>query len=462
MESVILSKTIKYKFTSLSQMSNSNEYNFFGIVIDSSFPLYNEVPSPHYECVLKIIDDKYLQNSSNLKTLIIKAENKNKIPYIKRIGSIIRVIYGTYKNNSKIYLNFQIKEVNEKASWCIFDIESHKLSQASDLYYIEQKEDKEIIIFLSEYFNNLLFENLDISLRNVQLINRKEDDKDSLVLVIEKEKKDDHLVLFIQDESDACELHVFNYFDFIMVGDVIRIRSYRIFKDNVLVLNEWGNLLIISKKSMIYKNFMNKIIHLYNSKYENKQIPLFLNNNILHQETEFSFPDIITESLILTVVNPPLSIRQTSIRDLFEKENIFISIFSIISIVPINPILNCVNIMCQNCQNSFNISEVELDENKFICFKCNLEVEAKIYFNMEIYVKEKEEDDELIKLYLCDYDDEGDNFLGISAKEVLTNGTAIKILEKNINRIMNEKSKVKVLIERNEEVYRIIGEYEYV
>lgn len=461
MESTIPSGTIKYKYTSLSQMSNSNEYNFFGIVIDSSFPLYKKVPSPHYECILKIIDDKYLKISSNLKTVIIKAKNKNQIPYIKRLGSIIRVIYGTFKNNSKIYLNFQISEVNQKASWCIFDNESYIISQASNLYYTMQKEDKEIITSLSDYFNNLLFENLGISSRNAQLINRKENDRDSLVLVVGKAKNDDHLVLFIQDETDACELHVFNYFDFIMIGDVIRIRSYRIYNNNVLVLNEWGNLLIISKRSKIYKNCMNKIIHLYNSKYEKEQIPLFLNENI-SQETELAFPDITTESLSLTVVNPPLSIRQTSITDLFEKENKFISIFSIISIIPTNPILNCVNIMCLNCQNSFNISEIELNENKFKCIRCNIEVEAKIFFNMAIYVREKEEDDELIKLHLCDYDDEGRNFLGISAKEVLTNGTAIKIMEKNIKKIMNEKSRVKLLLERNEDIYRIIGQYEYV
>ena len=74
-----------------------------------------------------------------------------------------------------------------------------------------------------------------------------------------KVELDDQLVFFIQDETDGCELHTYKYFDFIKENDVIRVRSYKVFDSDVLVLNEFGNILNVPSFSNYYKVFMNNL-----------------------------------------------------------------------------------------------------------------------------------------------------------------------------------------------------------
>ena len=74
MQSLINDRIItKYKYTSLADMTTSNQYNFYGIVIDSSFPSNNTLPESHYECILKVIDISYTHSSPIILTLIIKS-----------------------------------------------------------------------------------------------------------------------------------------------------------------------------------------------------------------------------------------------------------------------------------------------------------------------------------------------------------------------------------------------------
>ena len=84
-------------------------------------------------------------------------------------------------------------------------------------------------------------------------------DRDLLVHVVKKVELDDQLVFFIQDETDGCELHTYKYFDFIKENDVIRVRSYKVFNSDVLVLNEFGNILEVPAYSHCYKTFMNNL-----------------------------------------------------------------------------------------------------------------------------------------------------------------------------------------------------------
>ena len=82
------------------------------------------------------------------------------------------------------------------------------------------------------------------------LVNRLKEgsDKDLLVHIVKKVELDDQLVFFIQDETDGCELHTYKYFDFIKENDVIRIRSYKVFNSDVLLLILLNNLVrVISR-----------------------------------------------------------------------------------------------------------------------------------------------------------------------------------------------------------------------
>ena len=464
MQSLINDRIItKYKYTSLADMTTSNQYNFYGIVIDSSFPSNNTLPESHYECILKVIDISYTHSSPIILTLIIKSRSKNQIPYIHKIGDVIRIINGTFKPKSKAYLNLLNESVAEKGSWCVFDGDNYTIYGGSSSSIPFEQRDLDNVASLSQFYKSLVGEENVLYARNEKLINRKDDDRDAIVLVAGKEELDDKVVFFVQDETDACELHAFKYFNFVNVGDVIRVRSYRLFNQTVMVLNQWGNILLFNKASGMYKKFMNQVIEVYNTKMMNTGTEVHYKFDEGYKKNKKATKTKEDKELIISVSNAHSSTVEIPFSSLTQKDSTFILTVSVIHMSPINPILNSINVLCPNCNNTFDISEVELTKkNTFKCPSCDTEVKAKLHFNMKILAKENAFSDDIIQLYLCDYDNEGENFLGAKAEEVLANGNEIKRIERNIKNILNEKSRVRVLVERcTENVLRIIGKYSY-
>ena len=68
-------------------------------------------------------------------------------------------------------------------------------------------------------------------------------DKDLKVHIIKKVELDDRFVFFIRDATDGCKLLTYKYYDFIKENGVVRIRSYKVFDSDALVLNKFGNIL---------------------------------------------------------------------------------------------------------------------------------------------------------------------------------------------------------------------------
>ena len=263
-------------------MKEQGEYNFYAIIYDASFPKEEDnfailpgtkEPLPKYSCVLKLIDQttNCLTNPTNFReniiTLIIQANEKENIPYVHQIGDIIRVHRGVYVPKAKrnVYLNL-LKGNQFKGSWCIFsandDKDADKPYLCSHKKYTYESQDKKNIESIRAWIKNYLV--LDHSLvyfNQNTLANRVKEgsDKDLLVHVVKKIELDDQLVFFIQDATDGCELHTYKYYDFIKENDVIRVRSYKVFDSDVLVLNEFGNILNVPTFSNCYKVFMNNL-----------------------------------------------------------------------------------------------------------------------------------------------------------------------------------------------------------
>ena len=273
---------LKYTYVSFDDMKEQGEYNFYAIIYDASFPKEEDnfailpgtkEPLPKYSCVLKLIDQttNCLTNPTNFReniiTLIIQANEKENIPYVHQIGDIIRVHRGVYVPKAKrnVYLNL-LKGNQFKGSWCIFsandDKDADKPYLCSHKKYTYESQDKKNIESIRTWIKNYLV--LDHSLvyfNQNTLANRVKEgsDKDLLVHVVKKIELDDQLVFFIQDATDGCELHTYKYYDFIKENDVIRVRSYKVFDSDVLVLNEFGNILNVPTFSNYYKVFMNNL-----------------------------------------------------------------------------------------------------------------------------------------------------------------------------------------------------------
>jgi len=90
----------RYEYSNIKSFSNQGDYNFYGIIYDATFPLQED--SNTYTCNLKIVDPEMnlLTNPQDFNdqviNLIIKSSHVDALPFIHRIGDVIRVHRAVY------------------------------------------------------------------------------------------------------------------------------------------------------------------------------------------------------------------------------------------------------------------------------------------------------------------------------------------------------------------------------
>jgi hypothetical protein len=265
-----LNHTIKYKYSIFSDLVEQGEYNFYGVVYDSSFPLEEE-KTGKYSCTIKLIDHSTncLSNpndfNDNIICLTIKSSDKENIPYIHQIGDIIRIHRGFYspKKKRNVYLNL-CNDHKINGSWCLYSVNNNiaePIACSNKTYNIEE-QDKENIETYKAWSKNYLGKNKALVYPyQIKLEERNEEgnDKDLLAHVVKKVETNDQIILFIQDETDGCELHTYKYYNFIKENDIIRVRAYKTFDNTSLILNEFGNILVLPQFSACYKEFYDRL-----------------------------------------------------------------------------------------------------------------------------------------------------------------------------------------------------------
>ena len=265
-----LNHTIKYKYSIFSDLVEQGEYNFYGVVYDSSFPLEEE-KTGKYSCTIKLIDHSTncLSNpndfNDNIICLTIKSSDKENIPYIHQIGDIIRIHRGFYspKKKRNVYLNL-CNDHKINGSWCLYSVNNNiaePIACSNKAYNIEE-QDKENIETYKAWSKNYLGKNKALVYPyQIKLEERNEEgnDKDLLAHVVKKVETNDQIILFIQDETDGCELHTYKYYNFIKENDIIRVRAYKTFDNSSLILNEFGNILVLPQFSACYKEFYDRL-----------------------------------------------------------------------------------------------------------------------------------------------------------------------------------------------------------
>ena len=265
-----LNHSIKYKYSMFSDLIEQGEYNFYGVIYDSSFPL-EETTTGKYSCTIKLIDQNTncLSNpndfNENIIYLTIKSSEKENIPYIHNIGDVIRIHHGFYspKNKRNVYLNV-CKGNKVNGSWCLYSVNNNTLEPyaCSNKKYTIEEQDKENIETYKSWSKSYLGKNKSLAYPyqiNLEERNEEGDGKDLLAQVVKKVELGDQIVLFIQDDTDGCELHTYKYYNFIKENDIIRVRSYKTFDNSSLTLNESGNILVIPQFSACYKEFYDKL-----------------------------------------------------------------------------------------------------------------------------------------------------------------------------------------------------------
>jgi hypothetical protein len=532
------------KYTKLSELSEPGEYNCYGIIYDASFPQIQEQSqqgASKYECTIKLIDENinFLNCAdvstfnNNIITLIIKSQFKEKIPYIHTIGDIIRIHSGIYshKNKKNIYLQIATTTKGQtNASWCIFsglispDDDNNKTILpilSSKRYYQFDTEDKIIIKELRNFIKNKLSIPKSIcfpmeTALDKRIINK---ENDTTVKVNYKTELDDKYIYYVQDDTDICELQTNKYFDFIHVGDIIRIRSYRFTEKNILSTNQFSNILIIPKTLGYYKEFQEKIkeqkikndkdkknkkginnndintseneplinfeeyISLnnpkinninYKSKYKSNIIPLNeenenenkkLNLFNINDYNDSSMIDQIEKKIKLSVIDFNPNNKPKKFSQIIRSQEDNIIEVQIIKYHPTN-LIKCVKYICNKCKTN---SSIENDfkanlNSSFICPYCESVFVPNFYYNMVFECIEKKKADKIIILHLNTYDGEGESIFGIMP----TNFNLQNEQKNKLNKILNElieckgyiKLKVrKVYLNNKGIIFRIVGDY---
>ena len=262
--------TVKYKYTAFEDLKEQGEYNFYAVVYDASFPL-EESTSKKYSCTLKLIDQttNCLTNpndfNNNIIYLTIKSSEKENIPYVHHIGDVIRVHRGFYSPKAKrnVYLNV-CKDNKFKGSWCLYSLNNNSndpYSCSNKKYSVESQDKQNIETYKNWSKTYLSKDKALVYPYQIKLESRLNggNDNDLLVHVVKKVELNDELVLFIQDDTDGCELHTYKYYNFIQENDIIRVRAYKTFDNNALILNEFGNILIVPQCSHVYKDVINDL-----------------------------------------------------------------------------------------------------------------------------------------------------------------------------------------------------------
>jgi hypothetical protein len=103
--------TLKYKYTNIKDLNMDGYFNFYGVIYDATFPVYDEKENS-YSATVKIIDQDvncltYPESlNDNIVYLIIKSSDKENLPFIHSIGDIIRVHRGNLVSKIKNFRDF--------------------------------------------------------------------------------------------------------------------------------------------------------------------------------------------------------------------------------------------------------------------------------------------------------------------------------------------------------------------
>lgn len=482
----------KYKYSTFNEMVNPGDYNFYGIIYDASFPLLEEKQNDNisssnptrYECTIKLIDKDVncLTNEKDLNdhliNLIIKSTSKEAMPYIHSIGDIIRVHRGNYSHKKKrnVYLHLNNLK-NTKSSWCIFagasdvDSKDHSPILCSHENYTFEPQDDTIISSLRKFLKeNLvrpgsLFYPLESKLDKRAMGS----DYDVLVLVVYKTELDDQIVYYVQDETDGCELHTFKYFKFIDVNDVLRLRGYRVLDKNVIIMNQYSNILKIPQFTDYYRQFLLRIEKRIQgdvaTPQNNNSEP---GNNIINNNTTLN-PETKLIDIPKTIVCQPQEVPDGMVIKHFDEykanEKLLYLELNILDISP-KPIYNFVNVLCTKCHSTYFSPDIEFEKNNtmFYCTNCKSEVLGQIHYNIVLHCIEHLYTNKIITLHLCSYDNEGGDFFGIVPVDFYRDSNAFMNLSARVKKYTDKNAYVKVIIEQIEvndkdTVYRIVGNY---
>lgn len=109
-------------------------------------------------------------------------------------------------------------------------IGNYKCVATSNPNYLIEPYDTQMIDFLRKWTIQYMFEKNSLfypKTISVNQINELSNENDLTVIVANKETKDDLIIFTMLDETDMCSLQCSISYDYINIGDVVRVRSLK-------------------------------------------------------------------------------------------------------------------------------------------------------------------------------------------------------------------------------------------
>lgn len=235
----------KYNYYNLRELNSKHEVDFYGVIVDATFPCKEEEDDFNFVCNLKVIDHSvnYLTDPLDIQQqmvyVTIKSDQLQFLPFVTHVGDILRIHRGVYSHKTKrnVYLNLDSKGPC-KSAWCIFagasnfENRSFEALQSSSRHFTFEEVDTHYISAMRNWLRKYIREKGSLVYpKAIRLEERNKEltaEKDLMVHVASKQKNgSDTISLWVQDDTDACELVCYSIYNYVNVGDVIRVRSFK-------------------------------------------------------------------------------------------------------------------------------------------------------------------------------------------------------------------------------------------
>lgn len=421
----------KYNYCKLNEITKpGSEYNFYGVVIDVSFPCKEPTPGT-YACIVKLIDQSlnFVDNENltdlDVITLVIKSNDPEKLPFIHEPGDIMRVHRGFYKPRgvSTVYLNIA-KSAIIQSSWTLFPLykDDYQPINSSSSNFVFEKVDEQFIRNLRSFSINILQKPRGLVYPyQIKLSDRLEaiSSFDILVEVIKAKESDGEMTLLVADASEQCELHLDKYFSFIQQGDIIRVRNIDLFNKNTLIMRDGTNLMVMGDCYLAKQFNRNKQV--------GKEIKLRGFNSLILVEQE---------NIVARTLETELPLREYGMLKSTDKR--------------VNMYLKVIDIGVEKIENiSTTLTEGGV---------------KKSVFNTTLLCEESPFSKEIVKVIVSTYDNEGVSlFYPAKPMDFAKNAKELNNMKAVVKKLL-QKGKyilatVEVIREKNQNLLRIVGAY---
>lgn len=250
---------MEYKYTDFKDIKDEKDYNLYGIIFDSTYPTKENEHDSNFIVAIKVLSPEYNwininDFQDNTFHVILKSTNKEDTPFINKVGDIIRIQRGIFRQKKRKNIYLSITNISKiKSSWALFDLfsNSHEATQASQGNLVMEKYDIQKINYLRQWAINYFLNENSLIYPKTKLLREvtNTDDCDIIVLVVDKKRNiDDNSYYYsVVDQSTTSNLICSDAYNYINAGDMLRIRSV-IYKNNTIELNRYSNVLVIPEK----------------------------------------------------------------------------------------------------------------------------------------------------------------------------------------------------------------------